>query len=224
MKQWRQMKTFHVNELLLDKYLSEARKYFTWKLGNDCLYSLCKNNPQHKRVDEVVAKLWLIGRSYAAALERRKNKRKNDQEFYEFIAAPAIIESELDAKLKSLGKFSSISEDSLQTITEVHGYLTGLFYRLTNQYKVSLASKYLHFHFPKHFFLLDSRALKGLRLLAKGMRVSINFQDDYWYGHFSAKLIKICQYINDKWCIHLTAREIDTLLLMIADNEKSTSN
>jgi hypothetical protein len=61
--------------------------------GNNCLYSLCEKYPRHKNVDEVVAKLWLIGRSYAAALERRKNKRKKDPEFYEFIAAPVIIGS-----------------------------------------------------------------------------------------------------------------------------------
>ncbi len=209
----------NINDQLLDTYLPEVKKYRTWQLGNDCLYSLCEKNPHHKNVDEVVAKLWLIGRSYAAALERRKNKRKKDPEFYEFIAAPAIIESDIDLKLKAIRKYSEISEAALQTITDIHSYLTGIFYKLTNQYKVSLASKYLHFHFPKHFFLLDSRAQKGLRKIAKGLRVSIEFQDDYWYGHFSAKLLSIRQYIKDKRGINLTPREIDTLLLMIADYE-----
>lgn len=212
-------KNIAIDRRLLDKYLPEVKSYRTWQLGNDCLYSLCEKHPYHNKVDEVVAKLWLIGRSYAAALERRKNKRENEKEFYEFKAAPTVMRSDLDNRLKRLSKHSSVSEINLKEIVQVHGYLTTLFYKLTEQYKGSLASKYLHFHLPGLFFLKDTRAQIGLSRLAKGMRVSIEFQDDYWYGHFSAKLINVRHYIKNEMGISLTPREIDTMLLMIADKE-----
>ena len=44
-----------------------------WDLGNEVLYSLCHDYPKHDRGDAIIAKIWLIGRSYAAAIERRKN-------------------------------------------------------------------------------------------------------------------------------------------------------
>jgi hypothetical protein len=208
-----------VDDRLLDKYLSQATKYRTWKLGNDCLYSLCANNPHHGRIEDVVAKLWLIGRSYSAALERRKNKHKNDPEFYEYIAAPAIIKSELDFQLKRVREYPGITNKNLHILIEIHSFLTNLFCQITELNKVSLASKYLHFHFPAHFFLMDSRARIGLRKLAKGARTSLSFPDDYGYGKFCAKLIALRQHINTTKGQWLSPRKIDTLLLMIADTE-----
>ena len=46
---------------------------FRWEFGNSILYQMCKDNPKHDQADVVVGKIWLIGRSYAAAIERRKN-------------------------------------------------------------------------------------------------------------------------------------------------------
>ena len=43
-----------------------------WSLGNSVLYDLCKTYPTHKDKKSIVAKIWLIGRAYAAAIERRK--------------------------------------------------------------------------------------------------------------------------------------------------------
>ncbi|MBM3273346.1 hypothetical protein FJY94_08960, partial [Candidatus Kaiserbacteria bacterium] len=44
-----------------------------WDVGNAVLYSLCQQHAKHDEPSAVVAKLWLIGRAYAAAIERRKN-------------------------------------------------------------------------------------------------------------------------------------------------------
>ncbi len=49
-----------------------------WALGNETLYKLCRDHPEHKNDKAIVAKIWLIGRSYAAAIERRKNKAANN--------------------------------------------------------------------------------------------------------------------------------------------------
>ena len=51
-----------------------ARLPTLWDVGNEVLYELCTKHPRHAEIPAVIAKVWLIGRSYAAAIERRRNK------------------------------------------------------------------------------------------------------------------------------------------------------
>ena len=44
-----------------------------WCFGNGILYKMCEEFPKHDDSDVITGKLLLIGRSYAAAIERRKN-------------------------------------------------------------------------------------------------------------------------------------------------------
>jgi hypothetical protein len=37
-----------------------------WRLGNQVLYGLCEEHPNHTTEDDIIAKFWLIGRAYAA--------------------------------------------------------------------------------------------------------------------------------------------------------------
>jgi hypothetical protein len=57
-------------------------RFKPWQLGNEVLYRLCEEHPRHDSDDSIIAKFWLIGRAYAAAVERRKKSRDNDKEFY----------------------------------------------------------------------------------------------------------------------------------------------
>lgn len=43
-----------------------------WTLGNETLYKLCRDYPEHKTDKAIAAKIWLIGRAYAAAVEAEK--------------------------------------------------------------------------------------------------------------------------------------------------------
>lgn len=43
-----------------------------WDLGNEVLYRLCATHSQHTDISAIVAKVLMIGRVYAAAIERRK--------------------------------------------------------------------------------------------------------------------------------------------------------
>ena len=48
--------------------------------GNDILYDMCeKKSPTHNNPEEIHSKLWLIGRAYAAALERSSKKPKGTE-------------------------------------------------------------------------------------------------------------------------------------------------
>ncbi|AJH77677.1 hypothetical protein [Heyndrickxia coagulans] len=46
-----------------------------WSFGNEILYEMCRKNPDHNKADVIVGKIWLIGRSYAAAIENRKTEK-----------------------------------------------------------------------------------------------------------------------------------------------------
>ena len=45
-----------------------------WSIGNQVLYDLCRRYPYHVVDAEIVATIWLIGRAYAASIERGRGK------------------------------------------------------------------------------------------------------------------------------------------------------
>ena len=136
-----------------------------WRFGNDVLYRMCDEEPLHQDADVVVGKLWLIGRSYAAAIERRKNKQESSDDFYYTEVAPKMLSigKELDERLSELKKFEELSDDTIDMALNTHKYLTDVFYEITQLEKRSLASKYLHFHCPSMFWIYDSRANAAIR-------------------------------------------------------------
>jgi hypothetical protein len=62
-----------------------------WDFGNEVLYDLCKNNFDHKDSAKILSKVWLIGRSYSAAIERRRNKDEINDDFYIDKVVPEFI-------------------------------------------------------------------------------------------------------------------------------------
>ena len=75
-----------------------------WTFANGILYQMCKENPSHDDRNVIVGKIWLIGRSYAAAIERRKNASDSNDDFYYNVVAPKMISigSELDLRLDKI--------------------------------------------------------------------------------------------------------------------------
>src|SRR6185312_17423107 len=49
-------------------------------LGNEILYDMCKKYFKHKDPQEILAKTILIGRAYAVALDRGKDRAKSKEE------------------------------------------------------------------------------------------------------------------------------------------------
>lgn len=185
-----------------------------WNLGNDVLYQLCKQHPKHKAPDVIAAKIWLIGRAYAAAIERRKNKDEENDNFYASRVVPIIQKSLLDNYLEKTTKFKKITDESILLILETHKYLTDVFTCVSGIEKRSLASKYLHFHCPHLFFLYDSRAVASLRSLLPRLSVNIPTQNaDKEYGKFFLKLVHLRDLIYRQEGILLTPRELDNILI-----------
>lgn len=183
---------------------------YIWDIGNSALYQLCKDHPDHKRVDEIVAKVWLIGRSYAAAVERRQNKHESSDRFYVMVAE-RLINSEIDKHINSLPKALRLSEDNIVEIDKAHEYLSKIFKELTGKYKISLASKYLHFHRPI-VPIYDSRANKSIKQVVSGkIRNHNEKRSDYLI--FSSRFLLLQEFLLQETKHVYTPREIDKFLL-----------
>jgi hypothetical protein len=74
-----------------------------WDFGNEVLYKLCHDHPNHTAADHIVAKAWLIGRAYAASLERRSGFKIESDTFYVHRVVPAFQNSGLDLDRKLSG-------------------------------------------------------------------------------------------------------------------------
>jgi len=193
--------------------IQAARAPSPWRVGNDALYKLCSERPGHTDEAEVIAKIWLIGRSYASAIERRKKKKsEKSDDFYVNTVAPAIMRSSIDTWITEAKQYEMPCEESLATLLRVHRKTTRLFWTISRLEKRSLASKYLHFHVPHLFYIYDTRAANALRRKVRGAGKQIA-QTDNEYRKFAQKCLYLQQRIEERHRVSLTPRELDNLLL-----------
>lgn len=191
-----------------------------WDFGNSIIYEMCRKNPYHVDADIIVGKIWIIGRAYAAAIERRKNVESDNMgdDFYFNIVAPKIIEigRELDERIACLKSHPNITYNNLIEIVETHKFLTDVFSDISGLSKRSLASKYLHFHVPNMFYIYDSRAIKGARRYVNSEKSLYNkliLYGDKEYIELVARLFPLQLYIENEFKILANPRMIDSFLL-----------
>ena len=192
---------------------------FRREFGNSILYQMCKDNPKHDQADVVVGKIWLIGRSYAAAIERRKNADDflGDDFYYEAVAPKMlVIGKELDERLSCLNNTDGLIVDCVPEILSTHKFLMDTFTELTGLEKRSLASKYLHFHCPEKFFIYDSRARMAIGKLVKrpdkGILAEVPDYDPE-YGDFICRMLELQEYLDEQIGIYELPRKLDSFLL-----------
>jgi len=219
-----------IKNLLSKRQVQEAMNYKIWDLANSYLYNLCKENFAHDDKSKILAKTWLIGRSYAVALERRKNKGdKSNAEFYERDVYELFKQKFLDNGLSKL-RDTVLTEATAFDFVKLHWQLTDKLNNLTKQEKRSFASKYLHFHLCNSFFIYDSRAQKALGALkiklTKDEYKQINGQKvDKIYANYFLKCLHMQKEIENYYGEKLTPRQIDNLLLLMeAKVEKKKIN
>jgi len=199
--------------------VTKAKAPSQWDFANGLLYDLCREHPQHVDASIIVAKVWLIGRAYAAAIERRKDAKKEPGSFYLKKVAPPIRKSSIDRWLRSLDHIADIDEQSLPEIVAVHAKVMALFRKIGGDDKRSLASKYLHFHKPHLFFIYDSRANKGLSklspILPRATR-TVGLGDNT-YRKFVEKCVSLRAHVASRFTDgDLSTRQLDQLLLLLA--------
>lgn len=207
-------------EIFRKKFIESKNE--NWVLANNILYEMCKKYPYHDNEHEIVAKIWLIGRSYAAAIERRKNKVDGEDvdSFYYDSVAPLIKSKQIqiDEKIKGLKELPKdvIDIANYKEAFECHAYLIKIFKDLTQMEKRSLASKYLHFHKPESMFIYDSVTKNNItsivRKNTKDKNVGFNDHDPE-YVDFCERVIELRNHIGKTYGYWLSPREIDTFLL-----------
>jgi len=195
-----------------------------WDLGNQVLYNLCQDYPRHDRGEEIIAKVWLIGRSYAAAIERhKKNVAITSDDFYETTVVKALKNNKSFSLDKMLGELPEKIKDpwgKLGQAVKVHKELMERFSEITDLGKRSLASKYLHFHRPDMFFLYDSRARMAVAKVTPSIKQIAKIKaekEDPEYLTFCRRCQWLHDYISGEYKIELTPRQLDKILLRIAD-------
>jgi len=87
---------------------------------------------------------------------------------------------------------------------------------LTGLEKRALASKYLHFHLPRLFFIFDSRALRMIRLVSPApQRDSKRGGGDPQYELFVVRALALREQLERRFGVRLTPRQLDRVLLML---------
>ena len=207
----------------LQKYLQKSKDMDAlWCVGNDVLYDMCRKYPAHKDATEVVAKLFLIGRSYAAAIERTKNDN-----IYEKKIPKMVMDNgkEIDVAL------NKCKSSDLAQIFSTYDLVLKCFNKVSGKWNKSLASKYLHFHQPENFYLIDSRAKKGISVVLEALSLNSRIKEQEMtdfsvskeskeYVIFYLKCQKCVSELEELFKSKFSTRDFDNLLLTIADSIK----
>jgi len=188
-------------------------------LGDKVLYDLCKEYPDHKNEQEVFAKIWLIGRSYAAALERGKDENKEiNDDFYQ-IVSKKLKQSDLDTIIGRL-KNKELREENIKLILGVYQKLHKLTISFGRGQKHSFCSKYLHFHFPNLFFIYDSRVASSISKFKIDLSEFKDLKSTFEYlpyFKFFCQCFILQKRIKDSHGIVVSPRQIDTFLVKKAN-------
>ena len=214
-----------MTELLNKKQLDTARQKNVRDFGNAVLYKLCKDNFKHDTDDHILTKVLFIGRIYAAAVERRRNKSDGiNDNFYTDTVVPTFRKSKLDDKLSDLKIVKTEKIENIKSVLQTHYYLTSMLQKITALDKRSFSSKYLHFHLPDLFYIYDSRAVTALRQFTsqvpKDLKHILELNNiDNEYAKFYCKCYDLKRQIKTQFNIALTNRQLDNLLIEVANKQ-----
>jgi hypothetical protein len=174
-------------------------------IGNLAFYRMCSEFSTHGNKDYVRSKLQFISRVYSVS-------RGLGGQWDELAEAIVKTRKELDALIHAARVAPFLT--NMPAVLKAHEELD----RLTCETLVaadvpakdrsSFASKYLHFHAPDAFPILDSFASKGLTSLTPGFRTSL--ENPSRYARFCERL---AHYMTAEGKSAKSLRSIDTKLV-----------
>lgn len=121
----------------------------------------------------------------------------------------------LDEKLMELRNYKSIDK-GLAAVLSTHNQLVKVFCEISGQKKISLASKYLHFHNPEMFFLYDAHARAAvMQYVPKVNKALLKGITDYngEYANFVCRVLELRKILSEITGKELSPREMDKFLL-----------
>lgn len=189
-----------------------------WDVGNEWLYELCKTYPAHTDDAHVAAKIWLIGRAYSAAAERGV-AGKGQAEKYIIALSQRFIHQKADRHLKRLPQPIADFRKHLDQVVDVHHSFESIFSSDDELGRVSLTSKYLHFHRPDLFPIYDSRASTAIARIAPDSRFTgYEVSSEHGatrYGKFVVRIAWLLDQMTEVLGHAPTLRQLDNLLLQV---------
>lgn len=204
-------------------WLGHSRGCPPFDVLNSILYDAVAAHPSNIDRPQIIGKLMLIGRTYSASVERRKTRGhvKDERQALEVViaAAEAIAVSRCSKLLDTIGVNDRLTHDRLPEAVAIHLELCEALTVANNRENSSLASKYLHFHRPEFFPIVDSYVREGwswvmdeLDQSYKGWRV---FGKVERYKDWSARVLDLRDLMEDSLCETVSLRQIDNYLLSI---------
>lgn len=212
-----------------------------WDISNQILYSMCHQYPSNNDSQAILAKTLIIGRTYAASIERRKVKNESsdpvseiiNDDFYVNHVVPIFQGLELGHYINEINRWGnitllSLTDEQITKVLALHKRLSGAFEKETGLQKRSFASKYLHFHLPHIYFIYDSRSNAALNLVLKvvapgGKGIVITEQTDRDYTSFFMKCLRVMAYFkSEDESLYVSPRRLDNLLIEIANQSLRT--
>lgn len=191
------MKPFLTREFITDTLAVSQRDP-----RSRALYDLCFLHRGHYK-DEIIAdKLRLIARLYQDPLQSPE------------YAAHRLACSPVD---RWFGSLATAEELEASLLLEAHKRVMGLFAdqgeHLGECAARSLASKYLHFHFPELFYVYDSEVERLAREIVGGDCGFLSLAEfDPAYGRFHACCRKLVERLTPEVGRRLSPRELDRVL------------
>ncbi len=184
---------------------------------NQILYGMCLEQPKHVDSYYIKGKLLAIGRTYSASIQRKAGKQKRRGfSFFDYVSK-RLVNPKLNTLLAKLPDNKRIDDKSVRkNVIDCHQYLVDLIKESTESWDCdrpdnwkaaahrSFASKYLHFHKPNAFPLMDSTANEGLKCEGLG-----GANGDY--EKFCCKVLDFSEDKSKDW----TPRSIDMELTAI---------
>lgn len=190
---------------------------------NSMLYHAVAAHPSNIDRPQIIGKLMLVGRTYSASVERRKTQGhiKDERQALEVIiaAAEAIAVSKCAKLLDDVGLNDKLTDDRLPEAVAIHLELCQALATANNRENSSLASKYLHFHRPEFFPIVDSYVREGWSWVMdelghsyKGWRV---FGKVDRYNDWCTRVLELRSLMEKSLCHTVSLRQIDNYLLSI---------
>lgn len=172
-------------------------------MGNAMLYRMVKEHIGHRDHEITRDKIWIIGRAYSASIARGAGAKGQDVKDVEgglfgLVARQMANQCEkIDGLIEACRGLERVSPENVDLAVETHGFLDTLIVKCIHEWqgrsygqdgnrrvssRGSFSSKYLHFHAPMAFFILDSIVERRVGMYAKRNQ----FSDDQ--RRFIAKL------------------------------------
>jgi len=195
-----------------DRYCNDAK--VAGPFENRILYAMCRDYPRHNDIYVTAGKVTAIGRVYAAAPERGAGRGNSPSPLAKTIAKRLAV-SALDQAVDGISFDESFSRQLVNKVIAAHQLLVDEVAAATCEWsekgadadwaprnQASFASKYLHFHRPNAFPIMDRFAKAGLA--CAGIRGALNTYERFCGG--------ILQYLVDHEP-NGTPRSIDMVLV-----------